>query len=108
MAFSQDYINVTLGNLQTLHGRFCNELCNILKRNIGERVLYDDMVSINNHIGWAIDILYRYIPVGNETLNDLNNSLSEDDLQKIINYCYRVLNKYGSEIFMPTDRNIYQ
>jgi len=108
MAFSQDFIDTTIGNVQLLHGRFCNELCNVLKRHTGERTLYDDMVNQNNHIGWAIDILYDYDPYGNSTLNDLYNSLTEEDLQIIINYCYRVLNKYGSEIFMPTDRNIYQ
>ena len=108
MAYSQYYINNSIGKIQILHGRYCNELCNILKYHSGERTLYDDMVSQNNHIGWAIDIMYRYVPYNNEVENDLYNALTEDDLGAIIKYCYRVLHKYGAEIFMPTDRNIYQ
>ena len=108
MTYSQDYIDTTIAGIQLLHGRFCHELCNVLKRHTGEKTLYDDMVNQNNHVGWAIDILYAYRPYNNTTLNDLYNDITEDDLKNIIRYCYRVLHKYGHEIFLPTDRNIYQ
>jgi len=108
MAFSQDYIDNTIGKIQVLHARYCDELCTILKYRSGERTSYSDMVSQNNHIGWAIDILYRYDTYNNEVLNDFYNVITEEDLESVIKYCYRVLHKYGAEIFMPTDRNIYQ
>lgn len=107
MAFSQTFIDRTIGNIQVLQGRFANELCDMLKRHTGVDVLYDDMVAVNNFTGWLIDIMYAYTPYGNTVLNDLYNTITEEDLQIIINYCYRSLHKYGAEIFLPEERNIY-
>lgn len=107
MAYSQDQIDLSLANIQTLHGRFGNELCNILKRHTGELGMYYELVSMNNVVGKIKDILYDYEPVGNTTLNDLNNNLTETEMTSLINYCYKVLNKYNSNVFIPTDPNIY-
>lgn len=107
MAISQNYINVTLGNIQTLHGRFASELCDILKRHTGNIDEYYKLVSINNTIGVIKNIFYDYIPYGITELNDSDNDLTEDEMNSLINYAYRVLNKYSSNIYLPTDPNIY-
>lgn len=107
MAISQAYIDTTLAALQTLHGRFANELCNILKRHTGNKGMYDELVGINNVIGKIKDILTDYEPVGNTTINDANNNLTETEIMSLINYSYKVLNKYNSNIFLPTDPNVY-
>jgi len=107
MILSQTYIDSVLANIQTLHGRFANELCNILKRHTGDNSGYYELISINNIIGKVKDILYDYVPVGNTTINDLNNNLTETEIMSLINYCYKVLNKYNSNIFIPTNPNIY-
>lgn len=107
MALSQAYINTTLGNIQTLHGRFGNELCNILKRHTGDLNEYNELISINNIIGKVKDILYDYIPLGNSIINDFTNDLTETEIQSLIDYCYKVLNKYNSNVFIPTDPNVF-
>lgn len=107
MVISQDYINVTIGNLETLHGRFGNELCNILKRHTGKQEEYYELVSINNVVGKIIDLLYEYVPYGNSTLNDLANGLTETEMESLIKYAYKVLNKYTNNIFIPTNPNVY-
>ena len=38
MAISQDQLNFAIGNIEMLHGRFANELCDILKRHSGDRL----------------------------------------------------------------------
>ena len=107
MSMSQDYINVTIGNIQTLHGRFGNELCNILKRRTGNQSMYSELIGINNVIGKIKDILYAYIPVGNTVTNDAVNDLSETEMISLINYAYKVLSKYNSNVFLPDNPNIY-
>jgi len=107
MALSQTYIDVVLASIQTLHGRFGNELCNILKRHTGQLGEYYELVSINNIVGKIKDILTDYVPVGNTTINDLTNDLTEVEMQSLIDYCYKVLNKYNSNIYLPTDPNVY-
>jgi hypothetical protein len=107
MALSQDFLDITIGNVQTLHGRFGNELCNILKRHTGDSGIYSELVSINNVVGKIKDILYDYVPVGNTTINDLNNNLTETEIMSLINYTYKVLNKYNSNVFLPTNPNVY-
>lgn len=107
MNFSQDYINATLGKLQILHGRFADEMCNIFKRGTGNNTLYEDIANTNNIVGWMIDILYDYVPYGNTVLNDRYNGLTEEELQQLINYGYRIMQKYGANIFIPTNPNIY-
>jgi hypothetical protein len=107
MAYSQSQINIVLANIQTLHARFANELCNILKRHTGEQGMYYELVSMNNVVGKIKDILYDYEPVGNTTLNDLNNNLTEEEMTSLITYCYKVLNKYNSNVFIPTNPNVF-
>jgi hypothetical protein len=107
MSLSQDFINSTLSNIQTLHGRFGNELCNILKRHTGNLDDYYKLVSVNNITSKVIDILYDYDPVGNSIINDATNNLTEEEMMSLINYVYKVLNKYSSNIYVPTDPNIY-
>jgi hypothetical protein len=105
MAHSKEFIDTTIGNLQILHSRYANEMCNILKRRVGDQQMYDELISINNAVGNIIDILYDYHPYGNTVINDRCNDLTEEEIQSIINYCYKVLNKYNSNIFMPLDAN---
>jgi len=107
MAISQAFINTSVGNIQTLHGRFGNELCNILKRRTGNSSMYSELIGINNVIGKIKDILYAYIPVGNTVTNDSVNDLSEVEMMSLINYAYKVLNKYNSNIFLPDNPNVY-
>lgn len=107
MAISQAFINTSVGNIQTLHGRFGNELCNMLKRHTGNSFVYPELISINNVIGKIKDILYAYIPIGNTVTNDAVNDLSETEMMSLINYAYKVLNKYNSNIFLPDNPNVY-
>lgn len=107
MAISQAFINTSVGNIQTLHGRFGNELCNMLKRHTGNSSVYPELISINNVIGKIKDILYAYVPVGNTVTNDAVNDLSETEMMSLINYAYKVLNKYNSNIFLPDNPNVY-
>ena len=107
MALSQNSIDVALIGIQTLHGRFANELCNILKRHTGDLSTYYEMVQINNLIGEIKDILYDYSPTGNSIANDANNNLTEAEMMSLINYSYKVLNKYSANIYIPTDPNVY-
>ena len=107
MAISQDQLNFAIGNIEILHGRFGNELCDILKRHSGDRLMYDELVNHNNTIAMIMDILYRYDAYGNTELNESYNNLTEAEIQSLISYSYRILNKYGHEIFIPTNPNIY-
>ena len=106
-AISQNYIDVSMGNIETLHGRFANEICNLIKRHSGDPNIYYEFISINNIIGKIIGILDDYVPYGNSTLNDAANGLTETEINSLINYAYRVLNKYSNNIYLPDDPNIY-
>ena len=107
MAISRDYLNTTIAKLQVMHSRYADEMCNILKRHTGRMTQYDDLNSMNNLVGYIIDILYNYEAYGISELNDASNGLTEEELQACINYSYRVLSKYGAEIYVPTNPNIY-
>ena len=107
MAHSQAYINITIGNIQVLHARFANEYCNFLKRRTGREVSISRLTSINNIIGKVLYILDNYVPYGNTTLNDLYNGLTEEEITALIEYSYRVMNKYTYNVFVPDDPNVY-
>lgn len=107
MAHSNENINYAIGALEILHGRFGNELCDVLKRRTGNMIMYDELVNHNNLVGWIIDILYDYRPTGDSRINDLTNTLTEAEITSLINFGYRILNKYGSKIHTPTNPNIY-
>ena len=107
MAHSQDSINFAIGSLEILHGRYGSELCDILKRRTGTKLMYDELINHNNIIGWIMEILYDYEPYGDSTLNDAYNTLTEAEISALINYGYRILNKYGAKIFTPANPNIY-
>lgn len=107
MAFSQQYINDTIGKIQIIHARFADEFCDVLKYRLGRDVNYNDLNDVNINVGWIIDILYDYVPYGDSELNDQKNGLSEASLQSLINYAYRMLNKFGAKIFVPNEPNIY-
>lgn len=69
--------------------------------------IYSELVSINNNIGKIKDILTDYVPVGVTEVNDTINGLTETEIMSLINYSYKVLNKYNSNIFLPTNPNVY-
>lgn len=107
MSLNQTYIDETLGNIQTLHGRFGNEICNMLKRRTGNPGIYNDLLRMNNFVGKVKDILYDYTPIGDTDSNDAVNDLSEVEIMSLINYCYKVMNKYNSNVFLPNNPNVY-
>lgn len=107
MAHTTDYINTSIGNIEVLHARFANELCNMLKRRTGRHVSYNELLSLNNLTGRVIEILTDYNAYGDSTLNDLSNGLTETEVQSLINMCYRKLNKYTYNIFLPDNPNVY-
>lgn len=107
MALSQEYLNTEIGKLQILHGRFGNELCNILKRHTGSMLMHSELVRANNMVGWMLDIIYNYNAIGVSELNDAANILTETEMKNIMDYGYRIMNKYNSEVFIPTNPNIY-
>jgi len=104
---SQNYINTALGNIETLHSRFASEICDLIKRYSGNSGMYKELVRMNNVVSHIIDILQDYIPCGNSVINDATNGLTETEIRSLINYVYRILNKYTSNIFLPNDPNIY-
>jgi hypothetical protein len=107
MAHSTTSINNAIGNIQTLHGRFANEYCNSLKRYLGNKPLLDNLTSVNKTVGFIIDRLYDYEPYGITSVNDELNNLTEEEVQTLIDWCYRILNKYMNQIFIPTNPNVY-
>ena len=107
MAHSVDSVNYSIGVIEVLHARFGNELCDILKRRTGRDTVYSELVKLNNVIGWIVEALYDYIPTGISSLNNAINGLTEEELTSLINYGYRTLNKYGSEIHIPEEPNIF-
>ena len=107
MAYSEAGLNITIANIQVLHARFANDYCNFLKRRTGHSITIDRLTSINNMVGRIIQILYDYTPYGNSTLNDLYNGLTETEMKGIIDYSYRILNKYTYSLFLPDNPNVY-
>ncbi len=72
MALTTSYINTAIGNIQTLHGRFSNEYCNMLKRHTGNRPILDKLTSVNKTTGYIINVLYDYdASYGITELNEL-------------------------------------
>ena len=106
-AISQNYIDVAMGNIELMQARFANEICNILKRRSGNPGIYKELIYMNNIIGHIVEILDDYVPYGNSTINDASNGLTETEIDSLITYSYRILNKYSNNIYLPDDPNIY-
>ena len=94
MAHTQDSINFAIGSLEILHGRFGSELSDILKRRLGNKIMLNELIEHNNIVGWIMEILYDYRPVGNSRMNNEDNNLTEDEINDIFeNNARKLLNK---------------
>ena len=107
MGYSSAYITSTKAEIQTMHSNFSNELCNFLKRKSGRDLNIHRLISINNIIGVIVNILTDYTAYGNTTINNTYNGLTETELKALIDYSYRILNKYSFNIYALNYPNIY-
>lgn len=107
MALTKSYVNISIGNIQSLYARFADEYCNMLKRRIGSQTVLNKMTSINKAVGFILNRLSDYEAYGVALINDENNNLSDIEAEELIQWCYRNLNKYMNKVFLPSNPNIY-
>lgn len=95
-ALTQTQLNEDIAAIQLLHGRMGLDLCKCLSGHTGNVMYISEFNKKNIMIGNYVDILYRYEVVGDQTITERNNVLTVEDIESIIDDCYRELEKYNT------------
>ena len=85
-----------VGMIQIMHARLGLALAKAMAYHTGNFMFIDKLNKKNMLVGDYIDILERYDILGDTTINDLNNVLTEEDIEAIIDDCYRELEKFNT------------
>jgi hypothetical protein len=97
LELNQTQLNEDIAIIQLFHGRLGDELAKSLAYHTGNFWHIEHLDQKNWLVGKYIDILYAYRIYNDATINALYNILTQDDIQSIIDYCYRLLEPYNIE-----------
>jgi len=95
LALSQTQLNSDIGIIQLLHSRLGLDLAKTMAYHVGNFMYIHEMNKKNMMIGKYVDILNLYTITGDETVTEVLNVLTVDDIQSIIDDCYREMDKYN-------------
>lgn len=99
LELNQDQLNEDIAIIQLFHGRLGDELAKSLAYHTGNFWHIQHLDQKNWLVGKYIDMLYEYKIYGDVETNLLYNTLTQDDIQSIIDYCYRLLEPYNLHPF---------
>ena len=97
LELNQDQLNEDIAIIQLFHGRLGDELAKSLAYHTGNFWHIKHLNQKNWLVGKYIDILYEYKIHGDAETNIPYNILTQDDIQSVIDYCYRLLEPYNLE-----------
>lgn len=92
---NQSQLNDDIGIIQLFHGRLGDDLAKAMAYHTGNFTYVEHLNTKNILAGKYLQILQDYIIKGDSTINALYNVLTEDQIQAIIDYCYRLLEPYN-------------
>ena len=90
-----EQLNEDIGIIQLLHGRLGLDLSNSMAYHTGNFSYIEFLNTKNILIGNYLEILNMYEIIGDAAVTDLNNVLSIEEIENIIDDCYRNLEKYN-------------
>ena len=93
---NQSQLNDDIGIIELFHGRLGNDLAKSMAYHTGNFWYVDHLNTKNILVSEYVTLLQDYIIVGDTTINNTYNILSEDDIQAIIDHCYRLLEPYNT------------
>jgi hypothetical protein len=94
--FNQNQLNEDIATIQILHARLGNDLAKSMAYGTGNFMFISQLNKRNILISVYRDILYRYEVIGDTDTTEYYNVLTMDDIQAIIDDCYRELEKYNT------------
>ena len=93
---SQTILNADIAIIQLLHSRLGLELCKCMSYGTGNQQFIDSLNNRNILISDYITILYKQVIEGDSTIADARNVITIDDIESIIDDCYRELERYNT------------
>lgn len=93
---SQTQLNVDILNIKILHGKLGDDLAKSLAYHTGGLGYLNHLNQQNFMIGVYVDILEHYVISGDTSVANYYNVLTLDNVEGIIDDCYRVLEKYNT------------
>jgi len=104
MTLTKTSLESARNDIITYRSKFADDLSDFLANRPGTRPIIEDLNRLNITISDILDILDRCIY--NVTYNDNDFHLTEAQINSLVNYCYRKLNKYKYSIFVPGAGNV--
>lgn len=96
LLLSQTQLNADILNVKILHAKLGNDLAKSLAYHTGGLEYLNHLNQQNFMVGVYVDILENYTISGDATVTDYYNVLTLDNIEGIIDDCYRVLEKYNT------------
>jgi len=93
---NQSQLNNDLGIIQLFHGRLGDDLAKSMAYHTGNFWYVDHLNTKNILVSKYVVLLQDYNIVGDTTINNEYNILTENDIQAIIDHCYRLLEPYNT------------
>jgi hypothetical protein len=92
----QTQLNSDIATIQLLHSRLGLDLAKSFAYGTGNFIFLSQLNKRNILISKYIEILYRYQVIGDTGPTEYYNVLIIQDIQDIIDDCYRELEKYNT------------
>ena len=93
---NQLQLNDDIGIIELFHGRLGDDLAKSMAYHTGNFWYVDHLNTKNILVSKYIVLLQDYNIVGDTTINNEYNILTENDIQAIIDHCYRLLEPYNT------------
>jgi len=93
---NQSQLNDDIGIIELFHGRLGNDLAKSMAYQTGNFWYIKHLNTKNVLVSKYVVLLQDYIIVGDTTINNTYNILTESDIQAIIDHCYRLLEPYNT------------
>jgi len=93
---NQSQLNDDIGIIELFHGRLGNDLAKSMAYHTGNFWYIKHLNTKNILVSKYVVLLQDYDIVGDTTINNTYNILTESDIQAIIDHCYRLLEPYNT------------
>lgn len=95
LLLSQTKLDEDISIIQLMHSRLGVDLAKCMAYGTGNFMHINKLNSKNILISVYLDIMNRYVIRGDETVAAYENVLTIDEIEAIIDDCYRKLDKYN-------------
>jgi hypothetical protein len=95
-ALDQDQLNSDIAIIQLLHGRLGEDVAKSFAFHTGNFMYLKTLNDKNILISKYIDLLYKFHVIGDTKSTEHYNVLTIQDIQDVIDDCYRELERYNT------------